>query len=240
MSAGFNASGSMPAWLMSDSRHGEPEASTNLGRPIMGAALTNRAKRERVRTARTVAEGEWYHNTRRASPPPSSFPLPLVGRVDRLSGAKAVGVGVQFGNTATPTPVASLATLPTRGRVRRLLIPPTSTTEPLADVPQKLVAHGAVGVEPLLAAAFDGGRVGRRPILDVGGDCACQFQRLVVRRRRQRDDEVEVQPLELVQLLEGDRLVARDVDADLVHHRHDEGIELALLHPGRRDVEALA
>src|ERR1700691_118884 len=34
MSAGRSASGSMPAWLMSTSRRGEPEASTNFGRPI--------------------------------------------------------------------------------------------------------------------------------------------------------------------------------------------------------------
>src|SRR5580704_7205650 len=34
ISAGRNASGSMPAWLTSVSRRGEPEASTNLGRPI--------------------------------------------------------------------------------------------------------------------------------------------------------------------------------------------------------------
>src|SRR5690348_14589416 len=68
MSAGFNASGSMPAWLMSDSRRGEPEASTNLGRPIMGAALTSEAKRERVRTARKVAEVDCYHNMRRSHP----------------------------------------------------------------------------------------------------------------------------------------------------------------------------
>src|SRR6185312_4701712 len=37
MSAGRSASGSMPAWLTSDSRRGEPEARTNLGRPIMCA-----------------------------------------------------------------------------------------------------------------------------------------------------------------------------------------------------------
>jgi len=35
MSAGRSASGSMPAWLMSDSRRGEPEASTSFGRPII-------------------------------------------------------------------------------------------------------------------------------------------------------------------------------------------------------------
>src|ERR1700733_5357400 len=33
-SAGRSASGSMPAWLTSNSRRGEPEASTNFGRPI--------------------------------------------------------------------------------------------------------------------------------------------------------------------------------------------------------------
>src|SRR5580693_5840778 len=37
MSAGRSASGSMPAWLTSDSRRGEPEASTNFGRPITAA-----------------------------------------------------------------------------------------------------------------------------------------------------------------------------------------------------------
>src|SRR5579862_8162522 len=37
ISAGRSASGSMPAWLISDSRRGEPEASTNFGRPITAA-----------------------------------------------------------------------------------------------------------------------------------------------------------------------------------------------------------
>src|ERR1700744_6496288 len=37
MSAGRSASGSMPAWLISGSRRGEPEASTNFGRPITAA-----------------------------------------------------------------------------------------------------------------------------------------------------------------------------------------------------------
>src|SRR5262245_689167 len=35
MSAGRSASGSMPAWLISVTRRGEPEARTSLGRPIM-------------------------------------------------------------------------------------------------------------------------------------------------------------------------------------------------------------
>src|ERR1700719_1093609 len=37
ISAGRSASGSIPAWLISDSRRGEPEASTNFGRPITAA-----------------------------------------------------------------------------------------------------------------------------------------------------------------------------------------------------------
>src|SRR3984957_20825232 len=37
ISAGRTASGSRPAWLTSDSRRGEPEASTNFGRPITAA-----------------------------------------------------------------------------------------------------------------------------------------------------------------------------------------------------------
>src|ERR1700730_5120134 len=37
ISAGRSASGSMPAWLISVSRRGEPEASTNFGRPITAA-----------------------------------------------------------------------------------------------------------------------------------------------------------------------------------------------------------
>src|SRR5262245_51875436 len=37
------------------------------------------------------------------------------------------------------------------------------------DPRQQLVAHRAVRIEPLLAAAFDRGRIGGGPILDVGG-----------------------------------------------------------------------
>jgi hypothetical protein len=35
ISAGRSASGSMPAWLTSASRRGDPEAKTNFGRPII-------------------------------------------------------------------------------------------------------------------------------------------------------------------------------------------------------------
>src|SRR6185503_18062421 len=87
MSAGLSASGSMPAWLISASRRGEPDASTNLGRPIMGGALTNKASDGRCE-ARKLAEGQSYHNTWRVLPLPAllafllsslgtSSPLPL-------------------------------------------------------------------------------------------------------------------------------------------------------------------
>ena len=39
ISAGCRASGSMPAWLISVSLRGEPEARTSLGRPIMWCAV---------------------------------------------------------------------------------------------------------------------------------------------------------------------------------------------------------
>ncbi len=61
----------------------------------------------------------------------------------------------------------------------------------------------AVGVEPLLAVAVGTARIGRRPIFDIGGQRPRQVQRLVMRLGRQRDDEVEIQPVPLLQLLEG-------------------------------------
>ncbi len=59
----------------------------------------------------------------------------------------------------------------------------------------KLVAHRAIGVEPLLAVALDVGRVGGRPVFDRGGDPVRELERLVVRLGRERDDQVEVEPV---------------------------------------------
>src|SRR5262245_50373785 len=94
------------------------------------------------------------------------------------------------------------------------------------DPRQELVAHLAVRVQPLLAAAFDRGRIGGGPVLDLGGERARELERLVVRLGRQRHDEVEVEPLQVLELLEGDRPVRLDVDADLLHRRGRERIEL--------------
>src|SRR5208282_4710153 len=51
MSAGRSASGSMPAWLTSASRRGEPEASTNLARPITAGLFVGAATRPSPRQA---------------------------------------------------------------------------------------------------------------------------------------------------------------------------------------------
>ena len=62
--------------------------------------------------------------------------------------------------------------------------------------------------ERLEAKIFGAGRIVGRPVFDVGRHRAGQFQRLVVRLRRQRDDEVEIQPFPVVEFLERGRLVA--------------------------------
>ena len=81
------------------------------------------------------------------------------------------------------------------------------------------------------------GRIGGRPIFDVGRERAGQLERLVVRLGRERDDQVEVEPLPVLELLEGHGPVLADVDADLVHGGDRERIELALAHAGRAHVE---
>ena len=92
----------------------------------------------------------------------------------------------------------------------------------------KLVAHLAIGVERLLAVAFHLGRIRRRPIFHIGRERAGQFQRLVMRLRRERDDEIEVEPFQVLQFLEGVRLVLADIEPDFLHRRDGEGIEVAL------------
>src|SRR5258708_40119853 len=49
--------------------------------------------------------------------------------------------------------------------------------EARTDPFDKLVTHGAVGGEALLAVAFDRGRVGGRPVLHVRGDAVGEFER---------------------------------------------------------------
>jgi len=108
--------------------------------------------------------------------------------------------------------------------------------EALLDSPLQHVAHLAVGVQALLAAALRHRRIRRRPILDAGRERAGEIERLVVRLRRQRDDQVEIEPLPFLQLLERDRSVLGDVDPDLVHGGDRERIELPLRTPAGCDV----
>src|SRR6266851_8550796 len=89
--------------------------------------------------------------------------------------------------------------------------------KPRPDPLQQLLANLAIRVHPLLAAAFDRRRIDGRPIFDLGGERTHELERLVVRLRRQRDDQVEIEPFEVVELLEGDGTVGADVDTDLLH-----------------------
>src|SRR5262249_26531843 len=58
--------------------------------------------------------------------------------------------------------------------------------ETLPDPLRELVAHRAIGLEPLLARALGDGRIGGWPVFDVGRQCTRQLQRLVVRLGRER------------------------------------------------------
>src|SRR5215813_9896089 len=98
-----------------------------------------------------------------------------------------------------------------------LFVPARPPGKALLDAPHQHLAHIAIGVEPLLPAALGHRGVGSRPIFDLGRERPRQLEHLVVRLGRQRDDEVEVEALPLLQFLERHRLVAGDVDAGLVH-----------------------
>jgi hypothetical protein len=66
---------------------------------------------------------------------------------------------------------------------------------------KQLVAHVAVGLQDLLAAAVPDqhGGIEGRPVLDLHRHGARELQRLVVRLGRERDDEVEGGVVELAQ-----------------------------------------
>src|SRR5215469_220969 len=119
-------------------------------------------------------------------------------------------------------------------------VAPMARREAFPDSSQQLIAHIPIRIHPLLAASLDRGRIRGRPILHLCGECAGQLERLVVRFGRKGDDQVEIQPLQIVELFEGHRPVRLDVDADLLHCGGREGIELAFAHAGRADVERAA
>src|ERR1700691_1622020 len=108
-------------------------------------------------------------------------------------------------------------------RARQLARPSLFVAGPLsgkafADVRQKLVADGAVSLEPLLATAFGNARIGCRPIFHIDPVGARDLERPVVGLGSERHDEIEIEPLQIIELLEGQRLVARDVEADFRHN----------------------
>src|ERR1700733_1819492 len=120
------------------------------------------------------------------------------------------------------------------------LIAGSPRDETLPDSGQKLVAHFAIGLQALLAAAFDGARVRRRPIFDIDGIGPRDFERAVMCLRRQRDDQIEIEPFPFLDLLEGHRLVPRNIESDFVHRGDRERIELAFAHAGRADIDRAA
>src|ERR1700730_8149160 len=91
-----------------------------------------------------------------------------------------------------------------------------------ADAHRQDVADFAIGLKLLLAIAVGSGRIMGWPVFDVGCKRPRQFQRLVMRLRRQRDDEVEIEPFPILQFLEGGRLMARNILAQFGHHRAAE------------------
>src|ERR1700694_970413 len=115
------------------------------------------------------------------------------------------------------------------------LIPAGAPGEPRLDALRELVAHRAIAVELLLAAAGDDGRIRGRPILHLHRQRAGELECPVMRLRRERHDHVEIEPLPFLELLERHRPVLVNVEPDLVHYRDGERVELALAHARRAD-----
>ncbi|VUX47756.1 hypothetical protein DF3PA_70078 [Candidatus Defluviicoccus seviourii] len=101
-----------------------------------------------------------------------------------------------------------------------------------ADTGEQLVAHVSVGVEAGLAAALDDRGIERVPEDHLACHRPGEFDRAVLRFRRQRDHQIE----RLVfQVVERFRPVAADVDADLVHRLDRKGVDRARAHAGGVD-----
>src|SRR5258708_9572165 len=76
--------------------------------------------------------------------------------------------------------------------------------KPLSDPHRQGVADFAIGLQLLLAVALGAGGIMGRPVFDVGGVGTRQFQRLVMRLRRQRANEVGIESFPSVPFLEDD------------------------------------
>ena len=104
---------------------------------------------------------------------------------------------------------------------------------------EQLIAHASVSVQHLFPAALDCRQRGikGRPVLHIDGHRTCQFQRLVVGLRRQRNDHVKRGVMKF-----GNSMwrMCRNIDADFVHDGKDEGVALSGTNAGGADVGALA
>ena len=97
------------------------------------------------------------------------------------------------------------------------------------------LANLAIRAEDLLARAGRHRGVGRRPVHDVDGHGAGEFERGVVRLRGERHDEVEIVVLQLVERMGS---MAAERQAHLAEHGIDEGIALAGADAGGGDISA--
>src|SRR6516162_4892500 len=163
---------------MRETRRGDPEARTSLGRPIIVASVgyedcLNRWARRGLRKSSIIS------NEQRGAPGTGDF-------------------GRKLAKSATDNNRSRL-----RGGGRR---------ESCQNAIRQLVANRAIGADALIAVAFDGGRVGRGPIFYGRRNPVCERDRLVVRLRGERDDDVEAQSFEILQVLESHRFVRRDID----------------------------
>src|SRR4051794_26312408 len=197
-SAGRSASGSMPAWLSRPRRRGEPEARTNLGRPSMrDLRVGGRGKDARGTYRKGLGETTPLSSPRRRGPITTVFH----GEKEWLPQRCLNRTGRAYGSPPSRGDICVC------GLARRLSARRPALGKALADARQQAVADVAVGLQLLLAAAFDAGRILGRPVFHVRGIGVGQFQRLVVRFGRQRDDQIEVQAFPIVQILERLRFV---------------------------------
>src|SRR5262252_1464822 len=197
MSAGRNASGSMPAWLIRPTRRGEPEARTSLGRPTMRGS--------------SVAPAAANGRTARAAAP--SLPCHLQAGEGREGPGTAIAAHASRMDPHTQ-PRQSLI-VPSPGR--HLFIAQWRSGEAVPDAAQELVANGPIGIEPLLAVALLDGGIGGRPVFDFRGKPAGQFEGLMVGFRGQRYDEIEVEPLPVFEFLKSHGAMLGNIKAYLLH-----------------------
>jgi len=140
------------------------------------------------------------------------------------------------GHSTTPTFMTFSGGWP----LRSSLIARALRGKTLPDPVKQLIAYGAVGVETLFAASFGVGWIRGRPILDIDRAHPGTFKRPVVRFGGKRDNQVKIETFQFVELLERERLVPRNIDADLGHGGDRKRIELAFADAGGTDIDAAA